>query len=127
VHPGRCHRRTERAEKDEEIMSEVIVELPKDGVLTDIVMLISCEGEVRPQVGPVTELAEILRHRHYGDVSIKFEQLQAVGPDGKLTDVTVRVEGDGKYDENDYAYPKVTVAFPDGHEESAWYQIDGRA
>jgi hypothetical protein len=130
VRPGGCPvvaTGARRGGEDEEIMSEVIAELPQDGALTDIVMLVIYEGETRMEVGPVTDLAEILRHRCYGDVSIEFGQLQALGLDGKLTDVTARVEGAGEYDDNDCAYPKVTVTFPDGHEESAWYQIDGRA
>ncbi len=95
--------------------------------LTELVMVVRYEDRVIPDTDTIVRLADNLQQRSYATIDIEIQQIQAVGPDGKLADCTFRVEGGGEYDENDYAYPKVTVTFPDGHEEFAYYTIDGAA
>jgi hypothetical protein len=98
-----------------------------NGELTDLVTVISYEDEVVPDKSTVAGLATVLEHRAHQDISVEIQQIMAVGPDGKLATCSFRVEGGDKFDDQDWAHPKVTVTFPDGHEESAYYRIDGRA
>jgi hypothetical protein len=98
-----------------------------DEGLTDLVMVVSYEDEVVPDKGTVVELAKVLEHRAHQAISVEIQQIMAVGPDGDLAACAFRVEGGDKFDDQDWAHPKVTVIFPDGHEEFAYYRIDGRA
>jgi len=97
-----------------------------DTSLTDMVMVISFEGEVALKLGSVAVLAEMLEKRHYVDIQVEVRQLLAVGSDGRLADVAYWVDSDG-YDEHDWSHQKVTIVLPDGREEFAFYRIDGRA
>jgi hypothetical protein len=95
--------------------------------LTELVMVVRYEDQIVPDVDTVVRLATILEQRAYGDIEIEIQQIQAVGLDGKLADCTFRVQGGDRFDEDDWAHSKVSVTFPDGHEEFAFYKIDGRA
>lgn len=94
--------------------------------LTELVMVVRYEDQVTPDVDTVVRLATILEQCAYSDIDIEILQIQAVGPDGKLADCTFRVQGGDRFDEDDWAHCRVTVMFPDGHEEFAFYKIDGR-
>jgi len=114
--------------RDEEIVKATAREYdPAVDGPTELVMVVRYDGRVIPDTDTVVRLATLLEQRSYGGVEIEIDQVQAIGPNGRLADCTFRVEGAREYDENYFAHPKVTVTFPDGHEEFAYYRIDGAA
>ena len=46
---------------------------------------------------------------------------------GDLRSVRWEVRGGRDFNEEDFAFPEVTVYFPDGHRDSATYRVDGRS
>jgi hypothetical protein len=93
----------------------------------ELVIVASYDGEPQLSLGDVTELADILQHQQYGDVSIEIVQLQALAADGKLAAATYTITGAHDFDEDSWAYPQVEVTLPNGEVEFAYYRIDGRA
>ncbi len=107
-------------------MREVWTDLGEDQ-LTDVVMMIGYDGEFRPRIGTVADLADDLRHRAYAAVEVEVRQLLADDGHGNLASASYTVGGGTQFDDNDWALARVRVTFSDGHLESAYYTIDGRA
>lgn len=93
---------------------------------TEICMTISFDGEARMAIGTVNDLADTLGGAVDGDCGVRVIRLLALDAEGEPTacDLSRRSSG---YDEHDWAHVEVKVTFPDGHSESGWYRIDGRA
>jgi hypothetical protein len=83
-------------------------------------------GEAFMEVGDVADLADRLRHAHYGD-EVDITEVYALSQLNELKPVAWRITGANHYDDNSMAYPVLTVTFPDGGTEQATYAIDGRA
>lgn len=97
-----------------------------DSALTKLVIMVTVDGEPWVEVGDVGRLAKLLEGGVYGYADVAIFQLQSFGAGNRLVDVEWAVTA-LHYNEDDWAYPVVTVVLPDGRTESASYRVDGRA
>jgi len=83
-------------------------------------------GEAHMELGTVADLAERLRCAHYSD-AYEVTEVYGLNQLNELKSLIWTTVGDGKYDEDQWAHVTVTVMFPDGAREQAYFRIDGRA
>ena len=82
-------------------------------------------GEQFMVVGTVADLAKEMQNAGWADYEVN--EVFGLNQVGDLKPLQWRVADGVTFDQAQYAYPKVTVDFPDGHRESAFYQVDGTA